>query len=417
MELNKKTFRSIFLVAAGCIFLYWILHETERFNSVYETVKGVLSPFIVGAGIAFVLNVPTRGIEKRLQGIKHSGFRRVLAILLSVIICLLIITLVFLLLIPQVIETAERFIDSLPGFFTDVQELITKFPADNPELLQWINENISFDHQQLVGVLEGALDGVTNSVSTIVSSAFSAVGTIAGGLFNAVVSIVFAIYCLYRKEILARQARRLLYAFLPERWCDQIIRVTRLTNATFSHFLSGQCVEVCILGSMFAVSMAIFRMPYIPLVSVLVAVTAFIPLVGAFVGCFFGTLFIMVDNPMLALWFVVMFLVLQQIENNLIYPKVVGSHIGLPGMWVLVAVTVGGELMGVSGMFLMIPLASVIYTLLGEITRKRISVKGIDPQKLQDQPPDLSLERKERIKRIKAKETTAEASSEESETE
>jgi predicted PurR-regulated permease PerM len=211
-----------------------------------------------------------------------------------------------------------------------------------------------------------------------------------------VIGIVFALYCLFGKETLARQGRRLLYAFFPENVSDETIRVMRLTNSTFSNFLSGQCVEVCILGSLFAISMAIFRMPYIPLVSVLVAVTAFIPIVGAFVGCVLGAFFIFVDDPLLAVGFVVMFLILQQIENNLIYPRVVGTSIGLPGMWVLLAVAVGGELMGVAGMFLMIPFASVLYTLLREVTNSRLENREIAPEKLIPQPPELKSHRKER---------------------
>ena len=178
-----------------------------------------------------------------------------------------------------------------------------------------------------------------------------------------------------------------------------MIRILRLANSTFSNFLSGQCLEVLILGCLFAVSMAILRLPYIPLVSVLVAVTAFIPIVGAFVGCILGAFFILVNNPIQAVIFVVMFLVLQQIENNLIYPRVVGTSIGLPGMWVLVSVAVGGELMGVAGMFLMIPVASVLYTLLREVTNNRLLLRQIDEDKLVPQPPELRSHRKERRKR------------------
>ena len=201
---------------------------------------------------------------------------------------------------------------------------------------------------------------------------------------------------------MARQGRRLLYSLLPEAVCDEIVRILRMTNSAFSNFISGQCLEACILGCMFAVTMAIFGMPYIPLVSVLVAVTALVPLVGAFVGCFLGALFILVDSPLQAVWFVVLFLVLQQIEGNLIYPKVVGTSIGLPGMWVLVAVSVGGDTMGIGGMLLMIPLASVLYALLREFTNYRLKQRNIDPDKLLDHPPELTSKFKE--KREKAKE-------------
>ena len=156
-----------------------------------------------------------------------------------------------------------------------------------------------------------------------------------------------------------------------------------MSNRSFSNFISGQCLEAVILGCMFAVAMLVFKMPYIPLVSVVIAVTALVPIVGAWVGCIVGTFFIMVDSMPLALGFVVLFLVLQQIENNLVYPKVVGTSIGLPGMWVLVAVTVGGELMGVFGMLLFIPLASVLYALSRELADRRIAERNIPSEKLQ----------------------------------
>jgi predicted PurR-regulated permease PerM len=222
-----------------------------------------------------------------------------------------------------------------------------------------------------------------------VGGTFSAIGSVFSGVFNGVISFVFALYCLFRKEILARQGRRLLYAFLPEHFCDETIRIFRLTSSTFSNFISGQCLEAVILGAMFAVAMLIFRMPYVPLVSVLVAITALVPIVGAFVGCGLGAFFILVDDPIKAVWFVIMFLVIQQIEGNVVYPKVVGGSVGLPGMWVLLAVALGGKLMGVAGMFIMIPVVSVVYALLREVTEKRLKLRQIDGEKLRAQPPEL----------------------------
>ena len=207
-------------------------------------------------------------------------------------------------------------------------------------------------------------------------------------MVDGLIGLVFAFYCLASKETLCRQGKKLLYAFLPERITDETLRILALTNRTFSSFISGQCVEACILGGMFAVAMFILRMPYVTLISVLIAVTALVPLVGGFIGCFLGAFFILVNDPMQALIFVIVFLVIQQIEGNLIYPKVVGGSIGLPGMWVLAAVTIGGDLMGVVGMFLMIPLSSVVYTLLREITNKRLAKREIDPVKLGEIPEE-----------------------------
>lgn len=403
MEIDKKTLKNIFYGVAACIVLYWILHEPDRFNSVFAVIKNVLSPFVIGATLAFILNVPMRSFEKLLVSVKHDRLRRILAVLLTFLAILLVLALVFYLLIPQVTQTAESFAARLPAFFERAYLNVSEFLSDNPELLQWVTDNTDFEKLDIAGLIEKVVDMAGNSVSTIVSGAFSAIGSVAGFLVNAFIGVVFALYCLFQKETLARQCRRLLYAYIPEKWSDYIVRVMRLANSTFSNFLSGQCLEVCILGTMFAISMAIFRMPYIPLVSVLVAVTAFIPVVGAFVGCGIGALFILVDNPLQAVLFAVMFLVLQQIENNLIYPRVVGTSIGLPGMWVLLAVAVGGELMGVIGMFLMIPMASVLYALLRETTHSRLEKRGIAEEKLMNQPPELRSHFKERRKRNKEK--------------
>lgn len=403
MELNKKVLKNIFVGVAACILLYWVLHETERFKSVYEVVRNVLSPFIIGSALAFIINVPMRSIENLLKGIKNQKFRRVLAVLITFLVILLVLTLVFYLLIPQISITATSFASRLPGFFARVQTNVTNFLSENPQLMQWVVDNTDFESLNIAALIEKVVDMAGDSVAAIISGAFTAIGGVASVLVTTVIAIVFAIYCLFQKETLARQGRKLLYAFLPERFCDNTVRILRLTNSTFSNFLSGQCLEVIILGCLFAVSMAIFQMPYIPLVSVLVALTAFIPVVGAFVGCIFGAFFILVDNPIQAVWFVVMFLVLQQIENNLIYPRVVGTSIGLPGMWVLVAVAIGGELMGVAGMFLMIPMASVLFTLLREITHTRLESRCIEQSKLTPQPPELNSGFKEKRERVQKK--------------
>jgi predicted PurR-regulated permease PerM len=403
MVLDKKTLRNIFIGVGICIVLYWGLHDTERVQKIVDVFSNMLSPFIFGAGLAFVLNVPMRAFEGLLTAIPNQTLRRCLALLMTFAFVLLILALVFWLLIPQIGDTIKTLIPQLINFANEVQNRVMTFLNDNPELLEWINENTDLTKLDWGGMLEKTFTMVSDSVSTIVASTFTALGKIASGMMNAVIGIVFAIYCLFGKENLARQGRRLLYAILPEHFCDETIRVLRLANSTFSNFLSGQCVEVCILGSLFAVSMAIFRMPYIPLVSVLVAVTAFIPIVGAFVGCIFGAFFIFVQDPLLAVGFVIMFLILQQIENNMIYPRVVGTSIGLSGMWVLLAVAVGGEFFGVAGMFLMIPMASVLYTLLREFAHKRLNKRNIDPEKLVPQPPEVRWHFQEKRKKYIAK--------------
>lgn len=402
MQIEKKTLGRIFLGVAGCIVLYWLLHETERVGAVFKAVAGMLSPFVIGAALAFVLNVPMRAIEKQLKGVRQDGLRRGLAILLTVVAVILVLTGVFWLLIPQLVDTVESLVAALPDFLNRFVENINIFLSDHPELLDMLNEYTDFESINWSELIQKVITFVTGSMSSVVDYLVGAVMGLSSGIFNAVLSLVFCLYSLARKEILARQGRRILYSFLPETACDETVRILRMTNSAFSRFISGQCLEAVILGAMFAVSMAIFKMPYIPLISVVITVTALVPIVGAFVGCVIGAFFIFIQDPMQAVWFVVLFLVLQQIEGNLIYPRVVGSSIGLPGMWVLVAVGVGGDLMGVGGMLLMIPLASVAYTLLREITNKRLAQRGIDPDKLRDHPPEITSKFKEKRKARKA---------------
>ena len=390
MKIDKSVLKKLFVLAAGCILFAWLVLDTARATTMFRTVWGLFSPFVVGAGIAFVFNVPMRAIERQLADIRKAGFRRVLSIVLTILCLVLIIMFVFELLIPQIRLTVESLSQTIPVFVEGLAAKLVVMLQDHPEMRAWIQETLNLESLDWSSILTEALGFISNQMSTVMGGAVSVIGSVTGAIINMVVSIAFAIYCLARKEILARQGRRLLYSLVSEKHADEVIRVLRLTNSTFSNFISGQCLEACILGCLFAVAMAIFKMPYISLVSVVIAVTALIPVVGAFVGCILGAFFILVNNPIQALTFVIMFLIIQQLENNLIYPRVVGTSIGLPGMWVLVAVTVGGDLMGVGGMLLMIPLTSVIYALLREFTEKRLAERGIPAEKLQNQPPELS---------------------------
>ena len=386
MNIEKKTLQKLFFAAAGCVVLYWLLHETERFQSVWEKIYGILSPFVLGAALAFILNVPMRAFERWLKGMKKDGLRRALAMLMTFLAIGLVLYGVFQLLIPQLVETFNSLVPKLVEFFSRMEQRFRDFLEANPEMLEWVYANTALESVNWGDLIQKAAAVLSNSVSVIASGAFSAVGSVTGALVDIVIGLVFALYCLGCKEKLVRQGKKLLYAFLPERICDDTLRIMRLTNSTFSGFISGQCLEAVILACLFAVAMAIFRMPYISLICVLIGVTALVPMVGGFVGCFFGAFFILVNDPVQALIFIIMFLVIQQIEGNLIYPKVVGNSIGLPGMWVLVAVSVGGDLMGVAGMLIMIPITSVIYALLREITNKRLARRNVLPTKWGDAP-------------------------------
>ena len=410
MHIDKKTMHKVFLLIAGSIVFAWLVLDTDRATQLFQSFWGLVSPFVVGAAIAFIFNVPMRAIERQLDGIHKTGLRRILSILLTIFALVLVIMFVVELLVPQIGATVDALAAKIPAFVERTANSLVLWLEANPDLQEWVYETTNLESIDWNTLLRNALAFLSDRISTWMGSAVNVIGSVTNGIVNTVISIVFALYCLSRKEILARQGRRILYSILPEKVTDEIIRILRLTNSTFSNFISGQGLEAVILGCLFAIAMAIFKMPYIPLVSVTIAVTALIPVVGAFVGCIVGAFFILVNDPLQALTFVAMFLILQQLENNLIYPRVVGTSIGLPGMWVLVAVTIGGELMGVGGMLLMIPLASVLYALAREFTEKRLAERGIPVEKLQEQPPEIksqfqkNKERKERIRLQKMKE-------------
>lgn len=402
MNFDRKLMHRIFLLVAGILVFGWLLLDTARATAMFQAIWDLFSPFVMGAAIAFIFNVPMRAIERQLDGIRKDGLRRTLALLLTLAAMILVIMFVVELLVPQISMTVDSLAARIPAFVERTANSIILYMEENPEVKEWILEFTNLEDIQWNTLLQNTLTFVGNQVSSVMGSAVNVIGSLTNSIVNMVISLVFAVYCLGRKEILARQARRILYSVLPEHACDEIIRVMRLTNVTFSNFISGQCLEACILGCLFAIAMSIFKMPYVPLVSVVIAVTALVPVVGAFVGCIIGAFFILVNDPIQAITFVIMFLVIQQLEGNLIYPRVVGSSIGLPGMWVLVAVTVGSELMGIGGMLLMIPLTSVCYTLLGEFTEKRLAQRNIPAEKLQDHPPEMQS-RFEKSKEIKLK--------------
>jgi predicted PurR-regulated permease PerM len=399
MHIDKKILRYMFIFLIGAVALYWIVLDTERAGAFVRNIWGMFTPFILGSAIAFIFNVPMRAVERQLNWIHKPGLRRGAAVILTLVLFAMVIAFVVLLLVPQIRMTVESVVATLPEFISRESQNVMRFLEQHPEVRDWLVEYTQMDNLNWTAIMEKGVKLAGEYLSKIFDGAFSAIGKVTNGFVNAFLGICFAFYALARKEVLARQCRRLLYSFVPEHWGDEIIRIMRLTNSTFSNFISGQCLEACILGVMFAVVMTIMGLPYMPLVSVIIAVTALVPLVGAFVGCILGALFILVESPVQAFTFVIVFLVLQQIEGNLIYPKVVGTSIGLPGMWVLVALTVGGELAGVAGMLLMIPLSSVLYALLREFTNARVAERNIPAEKLRDHPPELKSKFKEKRER------------------
>lgn len=381
MQLDKETIRKL---RGLILFTLVTLVGLLRFDMVLGAVRFVLHilfPFLLGGAIAFVLSVPMGRIEKRCFGsvkpnskLKKSAAP--LSLVLTLIFVLALLGLVVVVVLPELGSTIATLGKTLPEKVPLLLKQVELLFANNPDLIQYIEEiesNLNWEEiiNQLVNFFRFGANTMLDSTISVAKGIVSGIGTF-------FISFVFACYILLQQETLGRQARKLLFAYLKKERAEEILRICALTHRTFTNFLTGQCLEAVILGVMFFLAMTILRFPFAVLVGVLIAFTALIPIFGAFVGCAVGTFLILTVNPPQALAFIVLFLILQQIEGNLIYPKVVGGSIGLPAIWVLAAVSLGGSLFGVVGMLVFIPIVSVLYTLLKENVHDRLKKKQID---------------------------------------
>ncbi len=379
------------------IILYVALLMFTLLN-IETVVKGIglffdiFKPFIVGAAVAFILNIPMKGMEEkffgRWNGKSAKALKRPISLILSLLFVAAVIALVILAVVPQIGATLTMLGNKLPGFFEDVAEWLTEMATIYPALAEQFNEiaTMEFDWNSILGTVGNFLkNGVTNMLSSTVNVASG----IFGAVTSAVIGFVFSIYILLQKEKLQNQVCRVISAYLPERPGKIIGEVCRRLYVNFTNFICGQCLEAVILGSMFIIVMTIVGMPYAIMIGTLIAFTALIPIVGAFIGCGVGAFMILIDDPVKALWFVVLFLVLQQLEGNLIYPRVVGNSVGLPAIWVLVSVSVGGSLFGVVGMLSFIPLMSTLYSLLRDNVNSRNNKRVAVRAEVESQAADL----------------------------
>ena len=368
------------------VFTILILVGLQRFDQILNVV-GVLwqitFPFVLGAAMAFILNVPMNFLERvffsRQDG-KKARFSRAISLVGALLIVILIIYLVVQVVVPELGKTVVTLARTVERSLPQIQDWAANMFRDN-EIYNWIN-HLDMNWERMIS---SALDMVKNGVGNVVTSTVSVTMGIARALANLAIGFVFACYILLQKEKLSRQCKMVLKAFLPEKTEKYVLHVFELSYRTFSNFVTGQCIEAVILGTMFLVVLTILRFPYALLIGVLIAFTALIPIFGAFIGCVISVLLILIINPVQALIFVIVFLILQQIEGNLIYPHVVGGSVGLPSIWVLVAVTVGGNLLGVAGMLIFIPLTSVMYALFREWVHGRLAEKAKEKNALPEE--------------------------------
>ena len=380
MQLDRENIRKL---RGLIVFTLIILVGLLRFDVVLDAVGFILHilfPFLLGGAIAFVLSVPMNRIDKRLFGKAREGSKldkasAPLSLVITLVLVLAVLSLVVIVVLPELGSTIAMLGKTLPEKVPALLKKIETLFANNPNLILYIEEleaSLNWDE-----ILNQMVTFFRIGANTMLDSTISVATGIVSGVGTFFIAFVFACYILLQQSFLSRQMRKLFFAYLKEKHANEVLRICSLTYRTFTNFLTGQCMEAVILGLMFFIAMTIFRFPFAVLVGVLIAFTALIPIFGAFIGCFVGAFLILTVDPKQALFFVIMFLILQQIEGNLIYPKVVGGSIGLPAIWVLAAVSLGGSLFGVVGMLVFIPIVSVLYTLLRENVHKRLDEKQI----------------------------------------
>lgn len=374
MNLDRKNITKIILLIVFGVGLFVALNNLSSIVEAFTWFVKMIAPFTIGLCLAFIINVPMKGIENGLEKIKvieklnKPKLVRVVSIILTLILVFGFIVTVLFIVIPEFIRTLTSLAEKIPGFFNRFVQVLDMLEQNYPQIFNYINNlNLNWDefNASLVTWLQGTAIKLASSTFTTATAAVNAV-------FNFIIGIIFACYVLIQKEKLGRQIKRTMYAVMPEQKTNKILRILSMSEYTFSRFLSGQCIEACLLGTMVLIILSILRYPYTFTISVLIGFTSLIPIFGAIIGCVLGAFILLVNDPMMAVWFVVIILIVQQIEGNFIYPHVVGNSVGLPSIWVLVAVTLGGNLMGIFGMLTFVPISSILYTLLREFVNSRL---------------------------------------------
>ncbi|MGN1031102.1 MAG: AI-2E family transporter [Butyricicoccaceae bacterium] len=375
MDLNRKNMhRLMLLIVFAAAVLCCVLH-LDAVLQYGGMLAGVLSPFVFGGALAFILNVPMSFIQKKLfggrRGKQNSGGARAASLLLAILFVAAVVCLVAFVVIPELARSIRQLIPNAQYQMKQFALWADEYVRNNPELQSWLVQ-MGEDSTDLLNSIVEFLQG---SAHNMITSTVNAASSIVGAVMNFVLALIFACYILAQKETLGRQFRRVLHAFLPQKAEEYVLRVIHLSARTFASFITGQCLEACILGTLFFFVLTILRFPYALLIGILIAFTALIPIFGAFIGCAISAVLILTVNPLKALIFIGIFLLLQQFEGNLIYPRVVGGSVGLAPIWVFAAVIIGGDLFGVIGMLVFIPLTSVLYALFREWVGRRCERK------------------------------------------
>lgn len=376
--MDRKLFRDVLALCLCVVAALFVLFNAGALLGFASRLLVILTPFWLGAALAFVLSVPLRFLEGRVLRFmdarpRLSRLRRPVALALLLALVALVAYVLMSLIFPELGRTVSAVIRGIPNFIAQVDQWLQPYGVS---VSSYLNASLSLPSAE-------TLDAQIGDVIDFLLRGAALGGTVVTTLYQNIIStfftVMFVIYFLAGKERLCAQVGRLLRVWVRDEVFERVMRVGLLAKQTFCGFITGQCLEALILGGMFFVAMSLLGMPYVLLISIFIAVTALVPVVGAWMGCIVGALLILLNDPLQALWFVVLFLFLQQIEGNVIYPRVMGNAIGLPSLWVLFAVVLGQGLFGIVGMLVFIPLTSVLYALLREFVDHRLQRREESP--------------------------------------
>ncbi|ELC8456882.1 AI-2E family transporter [Clostridium perfringens] len=371
---NNKIKDYIFLSTYIILLIFFFINIKDIINFLYKFL-GILKPFIWGIAIAFILNIPVKLIEKNLGNSKFfKGMKRSFSITLTFLFFILAITLFILFVIPQLLSSISTLMNSIPEYLSQFEKFL-EVNAINNSQSQVMMQNII---NELLNMWKEILKVTSQIVGTSLGYLLDFTLGITYGVINFFLALILAIYMLASKEILISQLKLIIYAFVSKNKADRIIELGKMCNEMFSKFILGQCTEALVIGVLCFIGMIILKMPYALLISVVIGVTALIPVFGAFLGTIPSAFIILIIDPIKALWFIIFIIVLQQLEGNLIYPRVVGSSIGLSALWVMFAMIVGGSLFGIIGMLIGIPIFGVVFKILKRVANRKINEKGIE---------------------------------------
>lgn len=368
MNINKKTERQIVRLIIFSGIVLWAVFNYKIFIDFVSFVIKLFLPLIVGIAIAFIINVPMKQIERKVFNIdkrKHKKMIRVISLVLSIVIIFGVIGLILFLVIPELISAINMVGQTIPKDFTWVNDIANKLSDLYPSLEQYIKE---IDTKSLI-------ETSINSAGSFVTVIIGFLSSLISRIIIFFIGFILSIYILLDKENLARQCNKLLTAFVSDDVRNNVINVVKLSNTTFTNFITGQCLDAILIATLLFIIMSLLHIPYALIIAVLFAVTALIPYIGAFIALAVGVLLIAVTNPIMSLWYVIIFFALQQLDENFTYPKIVGKSVGLPALWALLAALIGGSVFGFIGVIISIPLSSIIYALFREYVNERIEKK------------------------------------------